>query len=348
MISIIIPVYNEEKNISNICSDLMKQTLQDFELLIVDDGSTDSTLDILYNIQKENPDLSIQIFQQNHGGVSQARNTGLQHAKGEYVGFIDGDDRVEEDYLEYLWKQANLYQLDWVYCARKTFVNGQLISINKSFPQDVVYKEGQIREELIPLIFCTQDKRLDPLYYSTSCLIKKEILDNNNIQFNPEVVLGEDVIFNLELAAHAQSFSYMCQPKYEYCLSSSSVTWQYRPNRLEEVRLLCKALVQTDHRIGIKVLSEQLRYTLGTLSDVFRAYIDHPESKLNYAQRKKEYQRFENMLEQDPYVNVVWNALNYKELKGKGGQLRYFLFKHRLYECFRLLLKLYRLKEGER
>lgn len=96
MISFIVPVYNAEQYLKACIESLLHQTEQDIELVLVDDGSTDNSLNVIASFQ----DPRIKLFQQAHAGQSAARNLGLKHAKGEYVAFVDADDAIAQDWCE--------------------------------------------------------------------------------------------------------------------------------------------------------------------------------------------------------------------------------------------------------
>lgn len=100
LVSIVVPAYNAENTLERTISDILAQTFQDYELIIVDDGSTDATSQLCDKISKE--DQRIQVIHQKNGGLSNARNNGTKVASGKYVTYIDSDDRVESYYLEYL------------------------------------------------------------------------------------------------------------------------------------------------------------------------------------------------------------------------------------------------------
>ena len=101
-ISIIVPVYNCEKYISNCINSVLEQSFKDFELILVDDGSSDRSFEICESFAKK--DSRVRAIHQPNSGVSRARNIGLDEAKGEYIGFVDGDDCVDKEMYERLYK----------------------------------------------------------------------------------------------------------------------------------------------------------------------------------------------------------------------------------------------------
>lgn len=115
MVSFIVPVYNAERYLGRCVESLLTQSYTDFEIILVDDGSTDASL-ALCNEYKAKDEARIKVIHKQNGGVSSARNEGLKACLGEYVAFIDADDYVEQDYLEVLLKKAQEYRADIVCC----------------------------------------------------------------------------------------------------------------------------------------------------------------------------------------------------------------------------------------
>lgn len=103
-VSIIVPVYNVEKYLSKCLNSLINQTLREIEILCVDDGSTDNSAKILENFVQK--DCRVKVFSQKNSGQSVARNVAIEHASGEYLGFVDSDDWVDLDYFEKLYSAA--------------------------------------------------------------------------------------------------------------------------------------------------------------------------------------------------------------------------------------------------
>ena len=118
-ISIIVPVYNTAKYLDKCIQTLIKQTLEDIEIIFIDDGSEDGSAEILKNYAKN--DKRISILNQNHKRQGAARNYGLSIAQGEYIGFVDADDWVELDMFEKLYYPAKETDSDIVMCSMNTF-----------------------------------------------------------------------------------------------------------------------------------------------------------------------------------------------------------------------------------
>lgn len=182
LISIIVPVYNGDKYLSRCVDSILSQTFQDFELLLVDDGSKDISSDICDNYAAK--DQRIKVFHKKNGGVSSARNIGLNHAKGEWIAFIDADDYVKESYLANLWEHSQK-QVDLVISYAEIH-NGD--DINKeSYPSKFVDDMN------FEIMFIENDMHWHTSPWSK--LYKRNIIEKHNLRFCEGMHIGEDAVF---------------------------------------------------------------------------------------------------------------------------------------------------------
>ena len=135
-VSIIVPVYNVEKYLSKCLNSLINQTLREIEILCVDDGSTDNSSKILENFVQK--DCRVKVFSQKNSGQSVARNVAIEHASGEYLGFVDSDDWVDLDYFEKLYSAAKKYNCD-IACAGFKRCKRFRSPIKKAYKETKVY-----------------------------------------------------------------------------------------------------------------------------------------------------------------------------------------------------------------
>lgn len=187
-ISVIVPVYNAEQYLPRCIDSILAQTFTGFELLLIDDGSTDNSGDICDEYAKK--DNRIRVFHKKNGGVSSARNIGLDNAVGEWVAFVDSDDFLNPEFISCLMKYDNFDHV----------VGGNIMFGEKNISR------GIERETVIDLK--SQDaNRLDFgtdvdsskfFCYPWGKLYKQEIIKSNNIRFNPKIFLGEDLCFVLD------------------------------------------------------------------------------------------------------------------------------------------------------
>lgn len=208
MISVIVPVYNCEKYIERCVNSVLAQSYTDFELILVDDGSTDDTgiLCEKFNLL----DARIHVYHKTNGGVSSARNEGLNFATGEYVAFIDADDWVGKGYLETLVKPTNdVNTIDIVVMPWKT---------DEEFENSIIvprYKEEacSLKKKLACLQLLSPNAWRGWSVHSK--LYRKHLFQN--LRFFSELRYGEDLIMNLELFYRANHFYYVPQTSYHYC-----------------------------------------------------------------------------------------------------------------------------------
>ncbi len=173
MISVIIPTYNVEKYIESCLKSIITSTYQNFEIIIIDDGSTDRTIEKIREIH----DSRIKVYKQLRRGPGSARNFGISLAKGEYIFFVDGDDTINKDTLEIL--QNNIQDCD--------------IAIGN---YKIVYDDGKIENFLTPA-----DCRFNTFFESVTVwnrMYKKDFIIKNNIFF-VEIFQGEDRLFLADL-----------------------------------------------------------------------------------------------------------------------------------------------------
>lgn len=181
-ISIIVPIYNAEKHLPECIDSILGQSFTDFELLLVNDGSTDSSTDICNRYALT--DKRIKVLNKKNGGVSSARNIGLDNASGNWIAFCDADDKLLPSFLEKLTrKDYTIYPLVVGYatiCSKQ----GQ---VKENYPQKIV------RQDNFQTVFTEND-----LHWHTSPwgkLFKRSIIENHSLRFDEKIHIGEDLIF---------------------------------------------------------------------------------------------------------------------------------------------------------
>ena len=222
-ISVIVPVYQAEKYVKKCVESVVKQTFPDWELLLIDDCSTDASPAICDQCAAE--DDRIRVFhRKKNGGVSAARNVGLNEAKGDYIAFLDADDRFEFRALETLWCLREQTGADTVGCAHLNLAPNGGKSIEPLLPAGV-YDEQGIREGIVyPLL---GDRLTVPVFngFIWRYLFSADILRSARITF--EGAYLEDEIFLMEYFCNAKKLAVTEQPLYRYFLNPSSATHKY-------------------------------------------------------------------------------------------------------------------------
>lgn len=186
-VSIIMPAYNLEKYISDSILSVQRQTYTDWQLLVIDDGSTDTTPKIVAEIAAS--DSRIRLLSQKNGGSASARNAGLDAATGKYIAFLDGDDLWETTFLAELLAAKQTAGTDMAYCGYLHLYNMGVKS-KFSYP----YVSGDILEAVI---------RGKTQVHIGCLLVEKQVIDQNAIRFTAGCLIGQDQEFIIKLVAVA-------------------------------------------------------------------------------------------------------------------------------------------------
>lgn len=198
-LSIIVPVYNGEKYLKKCINNILMQTYQDFELIIINDGSTDDTkviCDSLVDI-----DNRVKFIHKKNEGVSIARNTGLEIAKGRYIGFVDCDDSIDKDMYQSMIKNLEIQDVDCVMCSFMSMFDDRNEE-NLFEEADKKITDNESKKDLILKMVAAikEDGSHNQIIMGSACrcLFKKEILDKNNLKFDKDLKYSEDLLFVLE------------------------------------------------------------------------------------------------------------------------------------------------------
>lgn len=179
--SVIIPLYNKEKFVLDTIKSVLSQTYTDYEIIVVDDSSTDKSYSIVTSIN----DSRIKIFQKTNGGVSLARNYGIQKAKGDYVCFLDADDIWDREYLSTVSKYIDSYPMASFFCSTfKVFKDNQRNIIKEI--------ESNTNIDVVDF-FETSVQKKGSIALTSAVVIKRELLLSLDYIFIPNISLGEDL-----------------------------------------------------------------------------------------------------------------------------------------------------------
>uniref|UniRef100_UPI00066E2CFD glycosyltransferase family 2 protein n=1 Tax=Streptococcus mitis TaxID=28037 RepID=UPI00066E2CFD len=307
LISIIVPIYNTEKYLHQCLDSILNQTYANFEVLLVNDGSTDSSGIICQEYVER--DSRFRYFEKDNGGVASARNLGLEHSEGTYITFIDSDDWVEQNYLDVL------------YTALKENDTDVAISTYKRFAQDgVFYLRSYSREddEFLNLGTRSRDSfleilprlgELDHSFYSISSkLIKRKIV--GNLLFDEQVSYAEDLNFFFHLYLGVESVVYVRDYTYIYRTHDASTSQNVNELKALQELEIYKSMFQQIDRMGLPTF-----YYFKRMENVVTYRISgFPTSKAI-----REYESFvsevrERVTYQQPLISLIvpiYNVENY-------------------------------------
>lgn len=227
LISIIVPVYNVEKYLNNCIESLVCQTYDNIEIILIDDGSSDYSSQICD--EWADKDRRIKAIHKENGGASSARNAGLDFAKGDFIGFVDGDDYVNPDMYEILLDTIGEYHADAAACGivRESESGYKEIWADhtvREFNKPELLKWIGEAAGILPVSPCNK-------LFSKNCL--------QNIKFNANFKYAEDTLFNFQAATGINKLVLKCEPYYHYVNNSNSAShMRFDENRFDEHRVM--------------------------------------------------------------------------------------------------------------
>ena len=238
-LSIIIPLFNKVDCVQRCITSILEQDYQNYELIIIDDGSTDGSADL---VEKTFSDVRLRLFRTTNGGVSSARNKGLQVAEGRYVMFIDADDYISQGYISNIMSQTEKCDADiYIWGITKDRLDGKQVPIVPALSG--LYNRHSFFSQFVKEQYVTHKG----LYgYAPNKLMKNEVLKSCASQFNTAMKLMEDYDFFLSYYAICRSFYIFDETGYHYvayptCPGSLKRATNYI--QLIDVHLKCRELL---------------------------------------------------------------------------------------------------------
>lgn len=216
-ISVVIPVYNAEKHIEECVNSILCQTFKDFEIILVDDGSSDASLETCEKLSLK--DNRIKVYHKKNGGASSARALGVEYASGEYINFVDSDDSVPESALEELYQRIQEKQLDIVEGVNCFYPSDGSVPRLSLYPQQGEF----VREDYLHFLLtgCCYTGPVCTLY-------RRSLFDANTFDLDDDVKINEDLYMNICLGINARKIGiYNDMIVYYYKENVSSVTHNY-------------------------------------------------------------------------------------------------------------------------
>ena len=286
LISVLVPVYNAENYLKELMEQVRQQTLANWEMIIVNDGSTDKSGEICEQLASR--DARIRVIHQSNQGVSATRNKLLQKARGAYLAFIDADDRFDKHFLEKLVYQIQTADADLVVSGYNEIkeVKGETVQqLEKLFyPSDYL--------DVIDMSECIMSfinsGLFNPLWNK---LYKRQIVEEYRITFPEQLTTGEDFIFNLEYFKHIQKVSFINETLYDYIRrQNNSITYQYVEKMYEKGLEIHNQLEQFLKQMNYDTKQNELILMENHLGGVFSAWLNlyHEDCKLKYKDKRKE------------------------------------------------------------
>ena len=235
LISVIVPVYNVEKYLRQCLDSILAQTYKELEVVMVDDGSTDSCGDICeeYAAKHEN----FKVIHKENAGLGFARNTGLEHITGEYVVFVDSDDYLDPTLIETLYSSLVRDGVDMCKCGVRRITDDGEIVLTRSFDEEI-FKGTFAKRAFLPRMLGSSPSKKDGVEpFACASIYRVEPIKKYNLRFPSErKMIYEDQAFQIDYAQHANGASTISYVGYNYRSNPGSLMRSYRKDRFQACR----------------------------------------------------------------------------------------------------------------
>ena len=329
-ISIILPVYNSEETIRETINSVLDQTYKNIELIVVNDGSTDESEKICKQIEINNKDV-MKFFSIKNSGVSNARNFGIEKSTGEYITFIDSDDKYDKNYIKYMLNELINNDGDIITCGYKTFGRSEntfRVTSTQIYNNENAQYIGKLQENQL----------FNQIWHK---LYKTNIIKETNIKFDGEIDLGEDYIFNLKYMKYVQKAIAIADVLYFYRVKDNGLNYKYRADKFEIEYSLLKNMescfIENNYTNMEPVYIQYVKtYFNGIL------YIFDKNNRIKYSERLKQ---LDNFISQEQYIkDLEYVRKKIKSKKYKTSIDNMLKGKIRVY----ILMILYKLRKWSR
>lgn len=291
LVSIIVPVYNSQRTIERCLTSILEQTYRNLEIIVVDDGSTDNSVQI---INKYKVDGRIHLVSKKNGGVSSARNTGLSIAKGDFIQFVDSDDYLSSNMTERLVTLITTNNCDLVICGYK-YINGNR---ELHLPKQLYYGTDVIKNAFLRLWETTYiNIPWNKLYRRALC---------KDISFPLEVTLGEDLIFNIQYLKKCQRVFVSDELLYNYYWAGEGkLTTKFYEETINDIKAISQAVLSYLGR-------EQYETNIDKINGILTKSYKHSVQTLVYCKEKSLKKKNEALKswQKDDFVKTLFASCN--------------------------------------
>lgn len=240
-LSIIIPIYNKDKYIHKCLSSILSQSYSDFEIIVVNDGSTDNSKRIISDFVQK--DHRVNLFSGTNFGVSAARNKGIEYAQGDFIMFVDADDFIQEGYLQRIMSQTKEHVADmYLWGLTKRWKKKQEILVSD-------FSGLYSQKEFLDFFIREQYKTKEGLYgFVPNKLVRRDLINRFQIRFNPQIKKLEDYDFYLQCYSHIETIYIFSESGYYYQMGAENSS-AYLLKRVDylsliDIHMRCFSLLQ--------------------------------------------------------------------------------------------------------
>ena len=288
-VSLVVPVYNEEKYLAKSIDSMLSQSLKEIELILVNDGSKDNSLAICEEYAKK--DSRIKVINKKNEGACIARNTGIKKARGKYIQLVDADDYIENNMLEEQYEVAEKTKAEVGMCGMKFDIhqkNGQVVT-SESHYKDMVLKS---KEDIKPIFMDLFDNLL--FNYTHNKLYNAQFLKSNKLKFIDWLPIDQDTNFNIDVFKKLNKLTISTRSYYHYVKTfEETIVTRYHANKFKVRTFRYDRLKQLLMDWGI--YNEENRKKLASMYihhviECFEIY-NHEKCNLSVSEKRKEIGR---------------------------------------------------------
>lgn len=248
LISIIVPIYNVEVYLDECINSLLQQTYKNIEIILINDGSTDRSLEICYKYKAL--DNRIRVINKSNEGLGLTRNRGLDNITGKYVTFIDSDDYADNDLIKNLYKGIIENNADTCIAGFKRVNDAGEVLYLEAY-ENMVYTNEECINDLLVRMLGSSPEKSDSIRMSVwNVLFSVDIIKKNGLKFVSErEIISEDIIFDIDYYQHVKKVALIDTAAYNYRVNESSLTNKYREDRFYKSKILYNELYKRVNKI---------------------------------------------------------------------------------------------------
>jgi len=339
-LSVVVPVYNVEAYLHQCIDSIKNQTFKDLEIILINDGSTDSSGKICD--EYSNLDSRIRVLHQENAGVSAARNSGIALASGDYITFVDSDDWLDKNMYEEMCKITESSQVDLVMCDFKNIKQDLTEEISSNIRKGF-YAKQQLVNEIYPTLLVTEHFGAIPIVSACRCIFKRSLFTEirREIKFDANLRYSEDYLFMADVVVNANTFYYLKGSyAYNYRQYEESRSKKFQPVWWENLLYLNNELSKLLNDNKEYDFSRQIKLQL--LHSVLFVLNSISKNKTMNAQRKLREIRIilNNQDTKDAFVNLKFNE------QGKMLKMVLYFIKYKMALSYLLFQRTISLKSA--
>ena len=336
-VSIILPIYNAEEYLEECVNSVLNQTYPNLQIILVNDGSKDNSWKICQKLKDK--DSRIEIYSQKNSGVSVARNKGLEVANGKWIMFVDPDDILDKNIVNFFLSKLN-NKVDIIACSCYGFDDKQkfqahFFSGNRKFD----LQKEDLYLQLLNVNYGQTAKVFTAIGVPWGKIYRRSFIESNNLKFDPKLRRMQDNIFNLYAFSLARNVYYFDLPLYYYRLNNIT---SFNDRHLKDLEKIFLPVVIARYKAlkELKLLDNTEIYKSYVIEST-NMFMEIVRSSLLTKIGLRKSEKHIHSLMQKPYFKMIFSDDGKKIIKDKKLRVKLFLIKHNMY---RIYLTIYKLK----